>query len=51
VVYVPLVDDLTGALSEAEYEAARAEGGEWTLMDALDRALEALESAVVSGRR
>jgi tetratricopeptide (TPR) repeat protein len=48
-VYVPLVDDLTArvrsSLSDAEYEAARAEGGEWTLTEALDRALESLESA------
>jgi predicted ATPase len=48
-VYVPLVDDLTvrlrSSLSHAEYQAAGAEGSEWTLTDALDRALEALESA------
>ena len=48
-VYVPLVDDLTArvrsSLSDAEYEAARAEGGEWILTEALDRALESLESA------
>jgi Domain of unknown function (DUF4062) len=48
-VYVPLVDDLTArlrdSLSNAEYEAARVEGGEWTLTEALDRALAPLESA------
>ena len=45
-VYVPFVDDLTtrlrASLSPAEYEAARAEGIEWTLTDALDRAVAAL---------
>jgi predicted ATPase len=48
-VYVPFLEGLTErvrrSLSHEEYEAARAEGREWSLTEALDRALDALGPA------
>ncbi|TKJ28858.1 adenylate/guanylate cyclase domain-containing protein [Blastococcus sp. CCUG 61487] len=47
--FVPLLDDLTARardhLGDRAYEAAAAEGGEWWVVEALDRTLDALVEA------